>query len=372
MIVAQDKGTEMVLEQADRLVEIEEEDELDPERGGSNGQATCFICNERLFGSLEDINAHIDRCLLHPPTSTSSNSGGNNNGINTSSQGSQSQSANRHHEPFEEYEWAGQTRIRATALFEGGLVNLPGGSTSRLNSAAQTDVDDELNIEDDDEEEYGSAQFTERDVLLQNADAESEELREIVIGSSSPSRAPSMSRDQAGDMSDDNENDNLMDDKLADVEGGQAGSSHQAAMGKHKRKRKEVEIDIDGDGDGDIAEEEDDDEQEGDDDEEIDIEDNDDDVNSNDIDAMLSSAFASGDTKLVIEALKGKIRHLEVINKDVPMCLICLEPYKVPLTSIVCWHVHCEACWFRTLGTKKLCPQCQKITLPKDLRRIYL
>ncbi|KAG0261065.1 hypothetical protein DFQ27_003166 [Actinomortierella ambigua] len=418
-------------------------DELDAEQGGSHhGQATCFICDERLFGSLEDINAHIDRCLLHPPSSTSShhhniaqNSSGSSSGNNThtthntsSPQGhppalspdqqeqhqqpplplssspqqqqQQQQQRPRVHEPFEEYEWAGQTRIRATALFEGGLANLPGGSTSRLNSAAQTDVDDELNIEDDDEEEYGSAQFSERDVLLQNADAESEELREIVMGSSSSASASSASTSRApsvlgrekdgegiedGDMED---NDNHLagkrvvdsddgdedDDMAGEASREQAGSSRQAMMSKQKRKRKEFEIDIDGDGDGALPDEEQGGEDE--DEEEIDIEDDDDDddntSDSDNIDAQLSSAFASGDAKLVIEALKGKVRHLEAVNKDVPMCLICLEPYKVPLTSIVCWHVHCEACWFRTLGTKKLCPQCQKITLPKDLRRIYL
>ncbi|KAF9969851.1 hypothetical protein BGZ73_007616 [Actinomortierella ambigua] len=386
-------------------------DELDAEQGGSHGQATCFICDERLFGSLEDINAHIDRCLLHPPTSTSTsthpNSGSSSNNThhpNTnmthsggSSQGHpptpspqqdihQQQSRPRVHEPFEEYEWAGQTRIRATALFEGGLANLPGGSTSWLNSAAQTDVDDELNIEDDDEEEYGSAQFSERDVLLQNVDAESEELREIVMASSmasstSTSRAPSVGPEKGGGGEEGKQEKEyaqgdvkkIVDDDY-ETSDEHVGSSRQAMMSKQKRKRKELEIDIDGDGDVILADEEQekgDEDGEDDDEEEIDIEEEDED-NSDDIDTMLGAAFASGDTKLVIEALKGKVRHLEAVNKDVPMCLICLEPYKVPLTSIVCWHVHCEACWFRTLGTKKLCPQCQKITLPKDLRRIYL
>ncbi|KAM7328508.1 hypothetical protein ACRRTK_012600 [Alexandromys fortis] len=41
-------------------------------------------------------------------------------------------------------------------------------------------------------------------------------------------------------------------------------------------------------------------------------------------------------------------------------------------TSIQCWHVHCEECWLWTLGAKKLCPQCNTITVPGDLRRIYL
>jgi hypothetical protein len=43
-----------------------------------------------------------------------------------------------------------------------------------------------------------------------------------------------------------------------------------------------------------------------------------------------------------------------------------------PLASINCWHVHCEECWLKTLSVKKLCPQCNVITSPSDLRKIYL
>ncbi|XP_015923213.1 E3 ubiquitin-protein ligase Rnf220 isoform X3 [Parasteatoda tepidariorum] len=53
-------------------------------------------------------------------------------------------------------------------------------------------------------------------------------------------------------------------------------------------------------------------------------------------------------------------------------CLICMETFIKPVVSICCWHVHCEECWLKTLGTKKLCPQCNMITAAKDLRRIYL
>ncbi|KAF8794479.1 E3 ubiquitin-protein ligase Rnf220 like protein [Argiope bruennichi] len=53
-------------------------------------------------------------------------------------------------------------------------------------------------------------------------------------------------------------------------------------------------------------------------------------------------------------------------------CLICMEPFIKPVVSICCWHVHCEECWLKTLGTKKLCPQCNMITSARDLRRIYL
>ncbi|XP_068095643.1 E3 ubiquitin-protein ligase RNF220 isoform X5 [Hyperolius riggenbachi] len=74
------------------------------------------------------------------------------------------------------------------------------------------------------------------------------------------------------------------------------------------------------------------------------------------------------------EALKARIRELErqLSRGDRYKCLICMDSYTMPLTSIQCWHVHCEECWLRTLGAKKLCPQCNTITSPGDLRRVYL
>ncbi|XP_039985231.1 E3 ubiquitin-protein ligase RNF220 [Xiphias gladius] len=79
-------------------------------------------------------------------------------------------------------------------------------------------------------------------------------------------------------------------------------------------------------------------------------------------------------TLTTLDALKARIRDLEkqVSKGDRFKCLICMDTYTTPLTSIQCWHVHCEECWLRTLGAKKLCPQCNTITSPGDLRRVYL
>ncbi|KAG0042847.1 hypothetical protein BGZ83_012119 [Gryganskiella cystojenkinii] len=318
--------------------------------GDEDSPATCFICNERLYGSLEDINSHIDACLTNPqPAHHVANASGPSRGNTPASNSGRSSVATTPSthvvDSFEEYTWAGQTRVRATALFEGGMGSLGSGSRS-----VQEDIDDDLDIEDDEEDEYGGAQFTERDVVQNEVDPDAEELREIVIASSSAvqrppsppprqrklavSSTPSSSFDREVDIEDMGDDPGDVDDTVID---------------------EDAEIDLEGDGDenGDAVEEEDERE-------------------SDRVNALISSAFASGDTKLVIEALRAKIKHLESANKNAPTCLICLDPYTVPLTSIVCWHVHCEACWMKTLGSKKLCPQCQKITLPKDLRRIYL
>ncbi|XP_062308890.1 E3 ubiquitin-protein ligase RNF220 isoform X2 [Osmerus eperlanus] len=75
-----------------------------------------------------------------------------------------------------------------------------------------------------------------------------------------------------------------------------------------------------------------------------------------------------------LDALKARIRDLEkqLSKGERYKCLICMDTYTTPLTSLQCWHVHCEECWLRTLGAKKLCPQCNTITSPGDLRRVYL
>ncbi|CAG9855196.1 unnamed protein product [Phyllotreta striolata] len=84
----------------------------------------------------------------------------------------------------------------------------------------------------------------------------------------------------------------------------------------------------------------------------------------------------------MIEELRNRIRQLEAeggggepassTDTEDYKCLICLEHYKKPVISTVCWHVHCEECWLHTLGSKKVCPQCSMITSPTDLRRIFM
>lgn len=74
----------------------------------------------------------------------------------------------------------------------------------------------------------------------------------------------------------------------------------------------------------------------------------------------------------IIESLKEKIREFEGQKNNKCKCLICMDSYVDPVVSICCWHVHCEECWLRTLGARKLCPQCNMITSPSDLRRIYM
>ncbi|KAG8441484.1 hypothetical protein GDO86_007012 [Hymenochirus boettgeri] len=73
-----------------------------------------------------------------------------------------------------------------------------------------------------------------------------------------------------------------------------------------------------------------------------------------------------------LQTLRDKIQELTEKLRNTHTCHICLDSYSLPVASIQCWHVHCESCWLRALGTKKLCPQCNTITSPSDLRRVYL
>ncbi|RZC43101.1 E3 ubiquitin-protein ligase RNF220-like, partial [Asbolus verrucosus] len=93
-----------------------------------------------------------------------------------------------------------------------------------------------------------------------------------------------------------------------------------------------------------------------------------------------SDAEPSSRTQM-LEELRNRIRPLTAesagetatsTETEDYKCLICLEHYKKPVISTVCWHVHCEDCWLHALGSKNICPQCSMITTPTDLRRIFM
>lgn len=93
---------------------------------------------------------------------------------------------------------------------------------------------------------------------------------------------------------------------------------------------------------------------------------------SNDIDCPATGESSNSSANQIIESLKTKIREYEQHISSKCKCLICMDEFRIPVVSICCWHVHCEECWLRTLGARKLCPQCNMITSPADLRRIYM
>ncbi|TWW72995.1 E3 ubiquitin-protein ligase RNF220 [Takifugu flavidus] len=93
---------------------------------------------------------------------------------------------------FEEYEWAGQKRIRATALLEGGFRGTGFATCNIKESAADSDAD--LDVDGDDTLEYGKAQYTEADIIPcsgagedQGEAREREALRGAVLNGGMPS-----------------------------------------------------------------------------------------------------------------------------------------------------------------------------------------
>ncbi|XP_059359866.1 E3 ubiquitin-protein ligase RNF220 isoform X2 [Carassius carassius] len=210
-----------------------------------------------------------------------------------------------------EFEWAEQRRIQMVSVLRGfrGLVS------SSLKEHQDSDAD--LDVDGDDTLEYGKAQYTEADVIPcsgnEPRDAEERQaLRGAVLNGDTTSRSSPEQTKLANPETPTTSNGEF-DNKIS-------------TTSPSTCKNSELEILPD--------------------------------------DPSLS----------MLEALKTRIRDLEkqLTRGDRFKCLICMDSYTVPLTSIQCWHVHCEECWLRTLGAKKLCPQCNTITSPGDLRRVYL
>ncbi|XP_077087303.1 E3 ubiquitin-protein ligase RNF220a isoform X6 [Siphateles boraxobius] len=221
---------------------------------------------------------------------------------------------------FEEYEWCGQKRVRATTLLEGGFR---GTGFAMCSTKESHDSDADLDVDGDDTLEYGKAQYTEADIIPcsgedQGEAKEREALRGAVLNGGVPSNriTPEFSKWASDEMPSTSNGESTK----------QEPSSSSSSSTPRTCKNSEIE------------------------------------------------KITEDSTATTLEALKARIRELEkqILRGDRYKCLICMDSYTMPLTSIQCWHVHCEECWLRTLGNKKLCPQCNTITSPGDLRRVYL
>ncbi|XP_015434494.1 PREDICTED: E3 ubiquitin-protein ligase Rnf220-like [Dufourea novaeangliae] len=278
-------------------------------------EPSCPVCNERLSGTPEELNQHVERCLSKH---------NNGNPVGQNNVDDEDVDVEGDAETFEEYEWAGQRRVRATSMLVGGFsaAGLATSSSNRSSTGGnggsnqQDDEDVDLVVDGDDAAEFGPAQYSEADVIAPRMDGtpreqkERDALREAVI---SPNASNSIHTPQTPEQ---------VSQGMVEVKP-EPGTT--TPLGQNEQ--------------GEV---------------------------------IPSSPRRDGDTP-VIEALRGRIRELEAeMRGQMFKCLICMEQYKKPVTSICCWHVHCEQCWLHTLGAKKLCPQCNMITSPSDLRRIYM
>ncbi|XP_054591139.1 E3 ubiquitin-protein ligase RNF220a isoform X3 [Nothobranchius furzeri] len=283
-----------------------------PEEGGQ----VCPLCSAPLAGSEEEMSRHVEQCLIQREGVLADEDSADMDGDNGRG--------------FEEYEWAGQKRIRATALLEGGFRATGFATCSIKESAADSDAD--LDVDGDDTLEYGKAQYTEADIIPcsgagedQGEAREREALRGAVLNGGMPSNR--ITSEFSKWASDEMPSTSNGESSKTDPSTPSSSSSSSSSCAPRTCKNSEIEK---------VTEEE--------------------------------------STATTMEALKARIRELEkqILRGDRYKCLICMDSYTMPLTSIQCWHVHCEECWLRTLGNKKLCPQCNTITSPGDLRRVYL
>ncbi|XP_055722872.1 E3 ubiquitin-protein ligase RNF220-like isoform X7 [Salvelinus fontinalis] len=226
---------------------------------------------------------------------------------------------------FEEYEWCGQKRVRATTLLEGGFR---GTGFAMCSTKENHDSDADLDVDGDDTLEYGKAQYTEADIIPcsgedQGEAKEREALRGAVLNGGMPSNriTPEFSKWASDEMPSTSNGESSKQQPPQEP-----NATCSSSNAPRTCKNSEIE------------------------------------------------KITEGSTATTFEALKARIRELEkqILRGDRYKCLICMDSYTMPLTSIQCWHVHCEECWLRTLGNKKLCPQCNTITSPGDLRRVYM
>ncbi|XP_050454354.1 E3 ubiquitin-protein ligase Rnf220-like isoform X3 [Cataglyphis hispanica] len=279
-------------------------------------EASCPVCSERLSGTPEELNQHVDRCLNKQ---NNGNPAGQNANLDEEDVDVEGDA-----ETFEEYEWAGQRRVRASSMLVGGFsaAGLATSSSNRSGSGVggggsnQEDEDVDLVVDGDDAAEFGPAQYSEADVIAPRIDGtpreqkERDALREAVISPNAPHTPQQLTPDSGLTA--------LVEVKPEPGTTTPVGQQNDPDEGASVSPRRD------------------------------------------------------GDTP-VVEALRGRIRELETdMRGQLFKCLICMEQYKKPVTSVCCWHVHCEQCWLHTLGAKKLCPQCNMITSPSDLRRIYM
>lgn len=112
----------------------------------------CPVCNKSV---LEEITTHVEACLRKNETNGSCGNGRTNESDDDDA------SIDVEGESYEVYEWAGQTRVRATTM-----LNQSGAFPStavRVTNA--DDTDDELNVDGDETQIYGPPQYSERDVV---------------------------------------------------------------------------------------------------------------------------------------------------------------------------------------------------------------
>ncbi|KAI5118025.1 hypothetical protein M0805_004890 [Coniferiporia weirii] len=284
-----------------RLKEIitQDDDRSPPLMAGN--ELTCPVCLTAVRGDEDVVDAHVNSCVA--------------NASRLQAEAEERERREREGlimvDPWSEIDVDGETRIH--------LNNVNGlrGMGVHIRDRTQLDVEEEVDVDGDDE--FGTAQFTERDVM-------------------DPSFLP---RDPAAaDGEDDDDGGKTLRDLVTEGK----VITRRVISPNLDGVRAEIEQ-VMGVGETDR------------------------------MNQAIVAARKSGNALKLVAALEEKIKQLEamrVSSSTSSLCRICLDPYNEPTASTGCWHTCCRECWLRCLGSTKLCPICKRITAATDLRRVYM
>ncbi|KAH8118702.1 hypothetical protein DFH11DRAFT_1568777 [Phellopilus nigrolimitatus] len=283
-----------------RLKEIIAQDDDERAREVSGNEMACPVCMKVVRGDADVIDAHVDSCVANASRLQAE----------AEERGKREREGLADVDPWGEVEVDGQIRIH--------LNNVSGlrGTGVHIRDQTQLDVEEEVDVDGDDE--FGTAQFTEKDVM-------------------DPSFIPNA---LAGDGEDDDDRGKSLRNLVAEGK----VVARRTITPNLDGVRAEIEQ-VMGVGDTDR------------------------------MNQAIITARNSGNTSKLVSALEDKIEQLEamrVSSSTSLLCRICLDPYNEPTVSTGCWHTCCRECWLRCLGSTKLCPICKRITAATDLRRVYM
>lgn len=68
----------------------------------------------------------------------------------------------------------------------------------------------------------------------------------------------------------------------------------------------------------------------------------------------------------------GEARQDENANTKAVSCPTCQHRMTTPVLNVSCWHLKCEKCWLKAVGTKKVCSICSGPASVKELRKVHI